>query len=69
MIKIKYTLNNDGVSFLPKIFSSSVIDNARKELWKVIQGQYETGIVPENRFWDMGDDTKKIIKIDKAKIR
>jgi len=68
MIKTKYTLDNDGFSFLPKIFSSSVIDNARKELWKVIQGQYETGIVPENRFWNMGDDPKKIIKIDKPHL-
>ena len=68
MININYTLDNDGFTLLPKIFSSSKIDIARKELWKVIQGKYETGIEPENRFWNSGDNPKTIIKIDKPHL-
>ena len=56
MININYTLDNDGFTLLPKIFSSSKIDIARKELWKVIQGKYETVIETENRFWNSCDN-------------
>jgi ectoine hydroxylase-related dioxygenase (phytanoyl-CoA dioxygenase family) len=68
MNKTNYSLNKDGFTLLPKIFSTSIIDNARKELWKVIQGEYDTGVLPENRFWNKGDDPKNIIKIDKPHL-
>ena len=37
-------------------------------MWDVIQGQYETGVQPENRFWNVGDDPESIIKIDKPHL-
>jgi len=68
MHNVKYNLSEDGFCFLPKIFSSSQIESARNGLCDVIQGNYETGIPPENRFWDVGDDPKNIIKIDKPHL-
>ena len=68
MDRIKYNLAKDGFCFLPKIFSSYQVECARNALWDVIQGQYETGVQPENRFWNVGDDPKSIIKIDKPHL-
>jgi len=68
MSRIKHNLGTDGFCFLPKIFSSDQVECARNALWDVIQGQYETGVQPENRFWNVGDDPKSIIKIDKPHL-
>ncbi len=68
MSRIKHNLGADGFCFLPKIFSSDQVECARNALWDVIQGQYETGVQPENRFWNVGDDPKSIIKIDKPHL-
>ena len=68
MKNIEYSLINDGFCILPKIFSSKIIELAKEGLWDVIQGDYETGVPPENRFWNKGDDPKKIIKIDKPHL-
>ena len=68
MENIEYSLINDGFCILPKIFSSKIIELAKEGLWDVIQGNYETGVPPENRFWNKGDDPKKIIKIDKPHL-
>ena len=48
----------DGFCFLPTIFSSSQVNSARDALWDVIQGKYETGVEPEERFWSIGDDPR-----------
>ncbi len=61
-------LKNNGVVILPKLFSSLEINKAKKKLWGVIQGNYNTGIEPENRFWNIGDNPKSIIKIDKPHL-
>jgi len=53
---------------LPSIFSNEQALSARNALWDVIQGNYETGKFPENRFWEVGDDPTLIIKIDKPHI-
>ena len=61
-------LKVNGVIILPKIFSTIDIKKAQENLWEVIQGNYETGIEPENRFWNVGDDPTNIIKIDKPHL-
>lgn len=63
-----YNLINDGFTFLPKIFKKREITSARDGLWKTINGIYETGRKPEARFWEVGDDNNKIIKIDKPHL-
>ena len=68
MKNIEYSLIKDGFCILPKIFSSKIIELAKEGLWDVIEGNYETGVPPENRFWNKGDDPKKIIKIDKPHL-
>ena len=68
MSRIKHNLGTDGFCFLPKIFSSDQVECARNALWDIIQGQYETGVQPENRFWNVGDDPESIIKIDKPHL-
>lgn len=68
MINYKKDLKNYGVVFLPKIFSTTDINKAKENLWEVIKGNYETNVEPENRFWDVGDDPMKIIKIDKPHV-
>ena len=68
MDRIKYNLAKDGFCFLPKIFSYSQVEYTRNALWDVIQGKYETGVEPEERFWSIGDDPESIIKIDKPHL-
>ena len=63
-----YTLKDDGFTFLPIIFQEEEIASARYGLWKTINGVYETNIKPETRFWEVGDDKSKIIKIDKPHL-
>ena len=63
-----YSLTDDGFTFLPKIFQEKEIASARDGLWKTINGIYETNKKPETRFWEVGDDKNKIIKIDKPHL-
>ena len=49
-------LNFNGFVLLPEIFESSSIERAKNGLWEVIKGNYETGVEPENRFWNPGDN-------------
>ena len=63
-----YSIIDDGFTFLPKIFKKDEIASARDGLWKTINGIYETGKEPEARFWEVGDDKSKIIKIDKPHL-
>jgi len=65
---LREDLDSNGVCFLPKVFSSAKVTAAREGLWEVMQGHYETGIEPEARFWNVGDDPKNIIKIDKPHL-
>ena len=58
-----YSIIDDGFTFLPKIFKKDEITSARDGLWKTINGIYETSKKPETRFWEVGDDKNKIIKI------
>ena len=62
---LKQKLKSEGFCFLPKIFNSNQTNAAHNGLSDVIQGKYETGKPPEARFWDIDDDPKDIIKIDK----
>ena len=62
---LKQKLKSEGFCFLPKIFNSNRTNAARNGLSDVIQGKYETGKPPEARFWEIDDDPKNIIKIDK----
>ena len=61
-------IEKNGFCFTEKIFSKDKTDNAREAFWNVIKGNYRTGKEPENRFWDIGDDPKSIIKIDKPHL-
>jgi len=63
-----YDLEDNGFCFLPAVFSKDISVSARHGLWSVINEEYETGRVPETRFWETGDDPKKIIKIDKPHL-
>ena len=63
-----YNLTDEGFTFLPTIFQGKEIASARDGLWKTINGIYETGKEPEARFWEVGDDKNKIIKIDKPHL-
>lgn len=65
---INRKLKNEGFCFTPIIFSEIKIEKVKKSLWEVIQGKYETGVPPETRFWEIGDDPEKIIKIDKPHL-
>ena len=58
----------DGFCFLPSVFSHEQSLSARDALWGVIQGNYETGKFPENRFWEIGDNPTLVIKIDKPHL-
>ena len=64
-----HNLKNDGFTFLPIIFQEEEIASARYGLWKTINGIYETNIKPETRFWEVGDDKSKIIKILKLNLQ
>ena len=66
--KLSKILNFNGFVLLPEIFESSSIKRAKNGLWEVIKGNYETGVEPENRFWNPGDNSKHIIKIDKPHL-
>ena len=63
--QLRQKLKSDGFCFLPEIFNSNQTNAARNGLSDVIQGKYGTGNPPEARFWEIDDDPKSIIKIDK----
>jgi len=62
------TLDRNGVFFTDRLFSNEKTKAAREGLWEVIQCNYETGVEPESRFWNPGDNPKSIIKIDKPHL-
>ena len=64
----KYSLEKHGFSFLGKIFTNKETDHCKRSLEKIINGFYETGQPPEERFWEIGDDKHSIIKIDKPHL-
>ena len=66
--KDTFDLKEDGFCFLPPLFSQSEVESAYQGLWEIINGKYRTGTPPENRFWNLGDDPKSIIKIDKPHL-
>ena len=66
--KERTALDENGFFFTEKIFSNENTKDAREGLWEVIQGNYDTGVEPESRFWNPGDDPKSIIKIDKPHL-
>lgn len=68
MVEYKNELKKNGLCIVPKLFSNQEIVSTRKALWDVIQGKYNTGIEPEERFWNVGDDPEDIIKIDKPHL-
>jgi len=68
MLEYELKLKSNGLCIIPKLFSSQEIVSTRIALWDVIQGKYNTGKEPEERFWDIGDDPENIIKIDKPHL-
>ena len=66
--KERTALDENGFFFTEKIDSIENTKDAREGLWEVIQGNYDTGVDPESRFWNPGDDPKSIIKIDKPHL-
>jgi ectoine hydroxylase-related dioxygenase (phytanoyl-CoA dioxygenase family) len=64
----KYNLEQHGFGFLEKIFTDKETDHCKRSLEKIINGLYETGKPPENRFWEIGDGEHSIIKIDKPHL-
>jgi len=68
MKEYKNELTKNGFCTVPKIFSDKQIESTKKAIWNVIQGKYDTGVEPEERFWNVGDDPENIIKIDKPHL-
>tara|TARA_Y100001960_G_C14617657_1_gene799068 strand:+ start:394 stop:1170 length:777 start_codon:yes stop_codon:yes gene_type:complete len=68
MVEYKNELKKNGFCIVSKLFSDQEIVSTRKALWDVIQGKYNTGREPEERFWNVGDDPENIIKIDKPHL-
>ena len=66
--KDRDTLNRNGFFFTERLFSNEKTKAAREGLWEVIHRNYETGVEPESRFWNPGDNPKSIIKIDKPHL-
>ena len=64
----KYSLKEHGFSFTEKIFTDKETSHCKESLEKIINGIYDTGIPPENRFWEIGDGKHSIIKIDKPHL-
>jgi ectoine hydroxylase-related dioxygenase (phytanoyl-CoA dioxygenase family) len=56
----------DGFYFGPAIVPPELIARATQHMDDVIAGKYETGIKPNSRTWNPGDDPRKLIKIDDA---
>ena len=65
MISKNNNLIDDGFTFVNNVFTQKDILNSKNAFWDVINCKYDTGVNPENRFWNLGEDPKKIIKIDK----
>ena len=61
-------LINEGFVFTDQVFSLEDAENSKNAFWSVINCKYDTGMEPENRFWNPGDNPKDIIKIDKPHL-
>ena len=68
MINENNNLNDIGFTFVNDVFLQKDIQKSKNAFWDVINCKYDTGVEPENRFWNLGDDLKKIIKIDKPHL-
>ena len=66
--KDRNTLDRNGFFFTERLFSNEKTKAAREGVWEVIHRNYETGVEPESRFWNPGDNPKSIIKIDKPHL-
>ena len=61
-------LIKEGFVFADQVFSLKDIKKTKNAFWSVINCDYDTGIEPETRFWNPGDNPKDIIKIDKPHL-
>ena len=61
-------LIKEGFVFTDQVFSHFDTENSKNAFWSVINCEYDTGIEPETRFWNPGDNPKDIIKIDKPHL-
>jgi ectoine hydroxylase-related dioxygenase (phytanoyl-CoA dioxygenase family) len=68
LINENNNLNDIGFTFVNDVFLQKDIQESKNAFWEVINCKYDTGVEPENRFWNLGDDLKKIIKIDKPHL-
>ena len=68
MISEYNNLNDIGFTFVNDVFLQEDIQESKNAFWDVINCKYDTEVEPENRFWNLGDDPKKIIKIDKPHL-
>ena len=62
MISQNNNLIDDGFTFVDNVFTQKDILNSKNAFWDVINCKYDTGVNPENRFWNLGEDPKKIIE-------
>jgi len=68
LISENNNLKDTGFTFVDDVFLQTDILESKNSFWDVINSKYDTGIEPENRFWNVGEDPKKIIKIDKPHL-
>ena len=68
MISKNNNLIDDGFTIVDNVFPQKDILDSKNAFWDVINCKYDTGVNPENRFWNLGEDQKKIIKIDKPHL-
>ena len=61
-------LIKEGFVFTDQVFALKDIEKSKNAFWSVINCDYDTGIEPETRFWNPGDNPKDIIKIDKPHL-
>ena len=54
-------LIKEGFVFTDQVFSYFDTENSKNAFWSVINCEYDTGIEPETRFWNPGDNPKDII--------
>ena len=62
MISKNNNLIDDGFTFVDNVFTQKDILNSKNAFWDVINCKYDTGVDPESRFWNLGEDPKIIIK-------
>lgn len=56
-----------GQTIVPDVVEPELLSRVTMHMDAVIDGRYETGVAP-NRFWQVGDDPDRIVKIDQPHL-